>query len=263
MELFRIGFLPVTLSDMIDIAIVSFLFFRLLEFIKGSISAKLIGFIISAFVLWKVVEVFNFIVLKSILTQFWNLGALAFFVLFTPEIRRILTHFADRFNIQRVLQPIQSTPPSQPEKYAKALCKAFEALQKEGNGALVVLCGNDRLTEIEQEGVPIHADISALLIISIFQKESPLHDGAMIIRNGKIIAVHCILPISDTKLPEEVGTRHRAAVGLAELTDAFVIILSEEKNTFSMANQGQLYLNVELEIVEKAISEYIAGNRIS
>ncbi len=258
MELFSLGFLPVTLSDIIDISIVSFLLYRLFEFIKNSISAKLIGFIISAFVLWKIVEIFNFIVLRSILSQFWNLGALAFFVLFTPEIRRILTHFADRFNIQRVLLPTQMYPISQPAQYAKALCKGLEQVQKAGNGALIVLAGNDRLTEIEQKGEPIHADISPLLITSIFQKESPLHDGAMIVRNGKIIAVHCILPISETILPEGVGTRHRAAVGLAELTDACVVILSEEKNTFSIAKQGDLSQNMDIEAVEKAIITHLS-----
>ncbi len=258
MELFNIGFLPITLSDMIDISIVSFLLYRLFEFIKTSISAKLIGFIISAFVLWKIVEIFNLIVLKSILTQFWNLGALAFFVLFTPEIRRILTHFADRFNIQRVLQPIQTETISQPEKYAKAICKGLEQVQKDRNGALIVLSGNEMLTEIEQKGEQIHADISSLLIKAIFQKESPLHDGALIIKEGKITAAHCILPISDKKLPEGIGTRHRAAVGLAELTDALIIILSEEKNTFSIAKQGDLQLNVSLEIIEKSIISHIS-----
>lgn len=260
MELFSIGFLPVTLSDMIDISIVSFLLYRLFEFIRGSISAKLIGFIISAFVLWKIVELFNLIVLKSILTQFWNLGALAFFVLFTPEIRRILTHFADRFNIQRVLLTSPTYPISQPEKYAAAICKGLEQVQKEGNGALIVWCGNDLLTEIEQKGEPIHADISPLLITAIFQKESPLHDGAMIIRNGKIIAVHCILPISDTKLPDGIGTRHRAALGLAELTDALIIILSEEKNTFSIAKQGDLQLHLDIHAIKQTIISHISIN---
>ena len=184
---------------------------------------------------------------------------MAFFILFTPEIRRILTHFADRFNIQRFLLTSQTSPISQPEKYAKAITKALLALQASGNGALIVIEGDDILTEIEQKGEILYAEISAKLIQSIFQKESPLHDGAILIRNGKIVAAHCILPISDKKLAAEVGTRHRAGVGLTELTDALVLILSEEKNVFSLSKEGNLALEVKNSEIIEAIITHISA----
>lgn len=258
MELFKIGFLDIRLVDIMDISIVGYLCYRVLDFIRGTVSAKVIGFVFSAFVLWRIVDLLDMIVLRSILEQFWGLGALAFIILFTPEIRRIISHFSDRFNIQRVLLPQVRLSHSRLESIADTLILALGDIQNEKNGALIILAGNDNLTDIVRSGERLQSDLSLRLIVTIFRKESALHDGAMVIHNGKIVAAHCILPVSvNTEPGVQLGTRHLAAIAITDISDALAIVLSEEQNTFSYCQNGKITQNVTLEEVKSAILSHL------
>lgn len=259
MELFTIGFLSISLIDVIDIAIVSYLFYRLFEFIKGTISARVIAFIFSVFVIWKIVDFLKFPLLSSILSQILGLGTLAFVILFTPEIRKLLTHFSNRFNVQRVFNIV--LPPIEQEDqipFISMLVATLLELQRMSEGALIVIKKQDELKEFVQTGEKIDARCTQRLLLTIFQKASPLHDGAVIIKNGRIESAHCILPISEmVNLPPNLGTRHRAAIGISEISDALTIVVSEERGAISYCLNGLLHQDCNTEEIMQTLIRFL------
>jgi len=252
MELFRIGFVIVRLVDLIDITIVAFLFYKLYEILKGSLALRGLSVLISIFFLWKIVELLDFVLLKSILDEFLGLGAVALVIIFAPEIRRFLTVISKNSFLDRLLRPVYSR--TDIDDNSREVVGALKDLRASGYGALIVILGNDPLYEIRETGDKLNADISARLIVAIFQKHSPLHDGAMIMANSKIVSVRCILPISEkTDISPELGMRHRAAIGIAEVSDALVIIVSEERRELSLVSKGMLSRNVDYSEIEAAM----------
>ncbi|MEL6670824.1 MAG: DNA integrity scanning protein DisA nucleotide-binding domain protein [Bacteroidota bacterium] len=155
--------------------------------------------------------------------------------------------------IDRILRQTPEAP-SSVELVSKEIIEALKSIRATGHGALIFLAGNHPLTEIEASGDSLDAKMSSRLIFTIFQKESPLHDGAMMVRGDRIVAVRCILPISKSLgISPELGLRHRAGVGLAEISDALVIIASEERREVSLAYQGNLRRKVDYLEIEEAI----------
>ncbi|RMG18755.1 MAG: TIGR00159 family protein [Bacteroidetes bacterium] len=255
MKLFEIGFITVTLKDILDIGIVTFIFFKLYEMLKGSVALRLLGVVFSIFLIWKVVGLLQFRLLKSILDAFLDLGAIALVIIFAPEIRRFLSVISKNPLVERLIR--HATAPATRSDSAEVYLEVVEAIKDiraTGNGALIVVTGKNDLSDIQETGDQINADISARLIYTIFQKQSPLHDGAMILHNQKIASVRCILPISKrTDISPEFGMRHRAALGLTEVSDALVIVVSEERREVSLAYEGELRKNVEYDDIIEAI----------
>lgn len=259
MELFKIGFLSISLIDILDLLIVSYLFYRLFEFIKGTISSRVIAFIFFVFVVWKVVDFLQFTLLSSILSQFLGLGTLAFVILFTPEIRKLLTHFSNRFNFLRMFDIVlPSVEQDNQVPFISVLVSAVWELQKINEGALIVIKKNDSLSEFLETGEKIDAKCTQRLLLTIFQKNSPLHDGAVIVKNGRIECAHCILPISERKdLPLNLGTRHRAAMGLSEVSDALIVVVSEERGEISYTLGAKLYQDCDTQTIMQALIEFL------
>jgi len=252
MELFKVGFVSVRLVDIIDITIVAFLFYKLYEILRGSLALRGLSVLISIFFVWKIVELLDFVLLKSILDEFLGLGAIALVIIFAPEIRKFLTVLSTNSLLDRLLRPVYSR--TDMDDTNREIVGALKDLRASGYGALIVLLGSDPLRDIRETGDKINADISARLIVTIFQKNSPLHDGAMIMTNNKIVAVRGILPISeDPDISPELGMRHRAAIGVSEVSDALVIIVSEERRELSLASGGDLRRNVDYNEIEEAI----------
>lgn len=256
MELFKISFVPVRIIDILDISIVAFIFYKIYDVLRGSLAWRGLGALIAIFFIWKLVDILNFVLLKSILDEMLGLGAIALVIIFTPEIRRFLTLFGQNALFDRLLRPA----------YARAdfgtifseILSALKDLRASGSGALIVLLGNDPLKEIRETGDNINAEITARLIVSIFQKNSPLHDGAMILSQNKILAVRTILPISkNLTISPDLGMRHRAGIGISENSDALVIIVSEERRELSIAHRGNLRRKVEYKDVEEAIQKHL------
>ncbi|MEO0471534.1 MAG: diadenylate cyclase [Bacteroidota bacterium] len=258
MELFKIGIVTVRLVDIIDILVVSFLFYRLYDYLRSNLAIRVTSGILSIFLVWKVVDLLNFRLLTSILDAFLGLGAIAVVILFAPEIRQFLLSISKNTLVDRILQRVTQQVAVQNNSDFLEIADAVRALRNRGEGALIVLRGGNPLREIETSGDPIDATVSARLITSIFQKESPLHDGAMIIFNNRITAVRCILPLSENpRLDPQLGLRHRAALGVSEFSDALVIVLSEERNEISLAKEGRLIRNVQFQEVEQRIQEHV------
>lgn len=255
MELFNVGFVTVRLVDVIDISIVAFLLYKLYENLRGSLAVRVTSLVISIFLIWKLVDLLNFRLLGTILDEFLGLGAIAVVIIFAPEIRRFLSVISKNTLIDRIMR--QSSSRTEADTTYREVVEALKSLRATGNGALIAVVGSNPLSEIQESGDKLDANITSRLIFSIFQKESPLHDGAMILQNGRIAAVRCILPISkNPRIDPELGLRHRSALGVSEISDSLVIIVSEERRELSLAFEGKLTRNVDYHEVETAIDKH-------
>lgn len=256
MDLFSISFISVRLVDIIDIIATTFILYKLFEVLRGTLTLRIFSVLLAIFFMWKVVDLLELRLLKSILNQFFGAGALALVILFAPEIRKFLSAISKNTILDRILRQVYTR--TEDSSINRDIVESLKDLRATGNGALIVVLGNNPLKEIQDTGERLNANITSRLIFSIFQKESPLHDGAMLINTRKILAVRCILPISESQqLSPELGMRHRSAVGVSELSDALVIVVSEERREISLSYHGELRRNVDYVEVEEAIISHI------
>ncbi|MCB0654295.1 MAG: diadenylate cyclase CdaA [Saprospiraceae bacterium] len=244
--LFDIGFLPIRIWDVLDILIVGYLLYQLYKLLRGNIAFNIfIGVLMLYVIGWLVTEL-KMDMLSAILGTVMNVGVIVIIIIFQPEVRRFLLFlgdstikgrfkFVDRFinrNFQNGEQDIT---------FINTLKAAIKRMSRQKTGALIVLRRNLFLEGIITAGAPLDAIISEPLIESIFSKESPLHDGAVIINNNKIEMASCVLPVSESsRLPKSVGLRHRAAVGITERAGVAVFVVSEETGSISFAFGGKL-----------------------
>jgi uncharacterized protein (TIGR00159 family) len=256
MELFKIGFVSVRLVDIIDISIVTILLYKLFEVIRGTVAVRIIVVLISIFLVWKLVDLLDLVLLKSILDQvFLGLGAVALVIIFASEIRRFLAEISRNTLLDRLFT--QAGPRVVAGITYREVVDAVKYICERGDGALIVIVGRNLLEAIQNTGDRLNADVSARLIESIFQKYSPLHDGGMIIQDNKIVAARCILPIHDKPdLPPHLGMRHRAAIGVTEISDALAIAVSEERQEISIAYMGKLSSNLNYTELDEIISSH-------
>jgi len=262
MELFHIGFLSVRLLDILDILIVAFLLYKMYQLLKGGAAMNIFTGIIAVYVLWWLfVKILDMQLLGAILGQFMSVGVLALIIVFQQEVRRFLLLIGtnsftgkDSFT-RRLMKWNWQTTKSVPVNLAP-LIKACQSMAKTKTGAIIVLARKSDLEFYESTGDIMEAEVSKRLLESIFFKNSPLHDGAVIIEDNKIKAARCILPVTEnTDLPAHYGMRHRAALGITEQTDAISIIVSEETGTISMAIDGQISYNISPEELERQLAE--------
>jgi len=251
LKIFDFGFLALELRDLIDISLVAFLLYQLYKLVKGSLAVNILIGLVSIYVLYLVVDALELRLLARILGQFIGVGVISLIILFQPEIRRFLlligknTGFKQKGWVRNLfLKGIQSTDDS--ENSLEEIVTAAMNLAAEKTGALLVFARTSELQFFANTGEAIDALPSARVIESIFNKTSPLHDGAVIIASGRLKAAGCVLPMTENPdLPEELGMRHRSALGISEHSDAVVLIVSEETGKISLAVNGRLepYLN--------------------
>ena len=253
MELFHIGFLSVRLLDLLDILIVSFLLYKAYQLLKGGTAINIFIGIVSMYLLWFLfVRIFEMQLLGAILGQFMSVGVLALIIVFQQEVRRFLvllgsSSFTGKGSLIRKLLPWNWKEEQAMAADLIPVIKACESMSNTKTGALLVLSRTTDLKFFENSGDAMDADLSKRLLESIFFKNSPLHDGAVIIRNNKIKAARCVLPVTDNNdLPANLGMRHRAALGITEQSDAISIIVSEETGNISVAKNGILENNLSL-----------------
>lgn len=257
MELFKIGFVTIRLVDIIDISVVTFLFYKLYELLRGSIAIRILTAILTVFLLWKLVDLLDMVLLKSILDQFLGVGAIAVIILFATEIRRFLIILGKNTILARAWDQIFSSGASS-QIDVNEIVDAIEEMVREELGALIIVAGQDSLERIQETGDPIGAAVSERLLHSIFLKDSPLHDGAVIIADNQIAAARCVLPLSTRRdLPAKLGLRHRSALGISETSDSLVIIVSEERQEVSLAREGHLRRKVDLITLEGALRQHL------
>lgn len=245
------GFLDIRFIDLLDIVLVAILFYQLYKLIKGTVAIKIFIGLFSFVVLWLIVKALNMELLGSILDNLVSVGVIAIIVLFQEEIRKFFLMIGSRykfskwFTLDKVLVKTRS---GMLKIYVKPIVDACKHMSETKTGALIIISKTSELLDVAKTGQLLNAVISAQLLENIFFKNSPLHDGAVIISDNKIKAAQCILPIShDTNLPSNLGLRHRAGLGIAQKTDALVVIVSEETGNISFAMEGKLYNKVTIE----------------
>jgi uncharacterized protein (TIGR00159 family) len=257
MELFHIGFLSVRLLDLLDILIVSFLLYKAYQLLKGGTAINIFIGIVSMYMLWFLfVKIFEMQLLGAILGQFMSVGVLALIIVFQQEVRRFLvilgsSSFTGKDSFTRKILPWNWKEEQITTADLIPVIKACESMSNSKTGAILVLSRTTDLKFFENSGDAMDADLSKRLLESIFFKNSPLHDGAVIIRNNKIKAARCVLPVTDNNdLPAHLGMRHRAALGITEQSDAISIIVSEETGNISVAKNGVLENNLSIHDLE-------------
>lgn len=251
------------LTDTLDILLVAVMIYFIIRLVRDSRAEQLMKGILVLGLMYLAAHLLDLTTIGYLLKAIFDNGLLVLVVIFQPEIRRALEQAGhSRKGIMRMFGGFSSVDnAAQVEQWQKAIdatAAAVEILQKQKMGALIVIERTTRLGEIVHSGTLIEAEPSGELMANIFYNKAPLHDGAMIIRDGKVYAAGCILPLTDNlQINRELGTRHRAGVGMSENSDALVVIVSEETGTISLADGGELIRNYTKETLAKTLAERI------
>ena len=260
--LFKIGFLPVDIWDFLDIFIVAILLYQLYRLLKGSIALNIFVGMVLLFLSYQVFQALGMSLLSAILTQFINIGFVTLIIIFQPEVRRFLLLLGTNTLKQRdsvwgrLLGKTEEVHAGSQE--LEDITRAFQRMAGSKTGALLVCTQEADPATVITGGTPLHADISYGLLVSIFHKESPLHDGAVVIENRRITRASAILPVSENEsLPASVGLRHRAAVGVTEKIDVVCFIVSEETGKISFARGGELERGIGEKRLRDLLLDYL------
>ena len=238
-------------SDFLDIALVALIIYKLLPLLKAPSTARIARVAVAIIVIAWLTDVAELHTINFILSQFLAVGLLAFVVLFQPELRRMLDHLG---NVRLSTFFSNSKPVQEMESVIMQTVMACDIMSREKVGALIVFAREQRLEEYFKTGTQLDARVSEQLLRTIFFPKASLHDGALIIRDGRVAAAGCVLPLSDSvRLSADLGTRHRAGVGMSEVSDAVVVIVSEETGTISVAVGGMLKRHLAPETLEKML----------
>lgn len=243
-------------TDYLDIIVVAFLIYKLLPLIRTPSIMRIARTVIALVLITWITDEMELHTLNWILSQFLAVGLLAFVILFQPELRRMLDHLGSvkLRNFFGFSKPAQDVNP-----VIKQTIMACETLSKEKVGALIVFARDQRLDEYFKTGTQLDAMVSEQLLRNIFVNKSPLHDGAVIIRDGRIAAAGCVLPVSDnTHISADLGTRHRAALGISEVSDAITVVVSEETGTISVTENGMLKRYLAPQTLEKLLKNALS-----
>ena len=241
----------IQLTDILDIVAVAALIYLVLIWIRKTRGWMLFRGIAIVLGAWIVAMILNLNMVELVFNKLFNIGILAIIVIFQPELRRAL----ERLGTSRVFNNLFGYKDNTVnKKTADALTEAMVNMASNKTGALIAVEQKVALGEYEQTGIPIDAEISSGLLINIFVKNTPLHDGAVIIRQNRVLAATCYLPLSENNdISKDLGTRHRAALGLSEVSDAKVFIVSEETGAMSMAYQGELYRDITKDFIRRQL----------
>jgi len=233
MELFRISFLRFTVIDLLDILAVYFVFYQIYKIVRGTRASQMFAGLVVIFIAAFLVQVLGMQGMSWMIQSVTTVWVIAFVIIFQPELRRVLMQLGQT-RLVRALVKERGT------STLDEVVKAAGTLSQKRYGGLIVLQGETGIRGIVETGVPIRADVTAELIVSIFFPRTPLHDGAVVIKGDIVEAAKCILPLSDhPSIPPSMGTRHRAALGMSEESDAAIVVVSEESGKISLAHGGK------------------------
>jgi len=247
-------FIPFTFIDFIDILLVALLMLGLYRMTRGTTAPYIFTGIIVIYVVWIVVRALNMTLLQSILGQLVSVGMIAVIILFQPELRHFLQMIGMRRNFKFLNSIFNSS--NQAEITLQPIVTACTDMSATKTGALIVLAQQSDLRDIIDGGITLDAQLSVPILENIFFKNAPLHDGAAIVMNNRVVAAKCILPVTQSPVPKAYGTRHRAAIGITETSDAIVVVVSEETGGISVAYDGKIERNIPPQRLAKAIAQH-------
>ncbi len=252
-------FIDFNIFDFIDITLVSILIFQLYKLVRGSAAINIFIGMMLVYIMWKVFSALEMSLLSEILGQFISVGVLALIIVFQQEIKRFLVLigknifknknlFIKSKNIRKILT----------EENIEDICNACNNMSQTKTGAIIIIERNDNLDLILKTGRIISSNLSQIMIESVFYKNAPLHDGAIIIINKKIMGARCVLPISESnKIPTEMGMRHKAALGVTEQYDCIAITVSEQNGKISCFENGKIQTNLEKQTLKEIITIHL------
>ena len=239
------GFIPFTFIDLLDILLVAGLLFVLYKAMKGTNAPYIMVGIVMVYFSWVIVKALNMELLSTILGQIISVGVIALLVIFQPELRRFLFTLGMRQKELDFITRFFSLNRKNSNTNTSPIVSACMDMSEDKVGALIVFRRKDDLQFVIEGGIALDATITRSLIKNIFFKNAPLHDGAVIIDNNRIVAAKCILPVTQSNVPKSYGTRHRAAIGLSEMTDAVVLVVSEETGAISIIKGGKIKSKID------------------
>ena len=256
MELFKIGFLTVSLIDVVDVLAVSFIFYKLYQALSGSRAAQMMIGLAVILMVSVIVQFLNMSGMAWLIENIRTVWVIAFVILFQPELRRILLTLGQS-RLARKLFQVEEI------RAIDTIIETVFELSKKRYGGLIVVQRDAGLKSIVENGVRLNARATPELLVSIFNPQSPLHDGAVIIYENRIIAARCILPVTERDdIPPNFGLRHRAAIGMSEATEVFIIIVSEETGQISVVRNGKIDSNLSAKQLRIAINDYLFEEQI-
>ena len=250
-------FIPFTFVDFVDILLVALLMLGLYRMTRGTNAPYIFTGIIVIYIVWIVVRALNMTLLQSILGQLVSVGMIAVIILFQPELRNFLQMIGMKRNF-KLLNSIFNSQ-NQSEITLQPIVTACTEMSQTKTGALIVLAQNSDLRDIIDGGITLDAQLSVPILENIFFKNAPLYDGAAIVMNNRVVAAKCILPVTQSNVPKSYGTRHRAAMGITETSDAIVVVVSEETGGISVAYGGKIERNIPPQRLAKAISQHFVN----
>lgn len=238
-------------GDIIDILLVTYVIYKLTMLIRGTKAIQLLKGISVIIAVWFLSSAFQLQTLKWLVEQAINFGFLAIIIIFQPELRRAL----EQLGRGRFFTRYATIEEDEYKETVDALVKASIYMGKRRIGALISVERETGMNEYVETGVPIQAKITSELLINIFIPNTPLHDGAVIVNKNNILAAACYLPLSESQfIPKELGTRHRAAIGISEVTDSITLVVSEESGQISLAKNGELHRDLNEEQLRRMLS---------
>lgn len=252
-------FLTVRILDVVDVLLVALLLFSLYQLLKGTAAVNIFLGILAIFVIWRLVKSLQMDLLSDLLGAFTSVGFIAFIVVFQPEIRKFLLAigspgFITRKRFRSMFSRLQSENSHLAD--IDPVVQACHRMSHALTGALIVISRKNDLSEYKDTGLAVDAIISDQLIESIFYKNNPMHDGAVIISDNKIKSAKCILPVSaNMDLPAELGLRHRAAIGITEKNDSIAIVVSEQTGRISYCRNGELFIDIKASGLKSMLTE--------
>lgn len=231
--------IPIRVVDLLEIAVVSYILYKLYQFMRGTIAVQIFLGLMALYAVQVIVTAIDMTMLPALFSSIGEVAVLAIIILFQPEIRRVLLLLGQNPLVRRFVSS------SAQEEMLSEVAAAVAEMSKDRIGALIAFERSSGLRSYIETGTLIQANVTRDLLITIFYGQNPLHDGAVIISNRRVEAARCILPVSTSmKLSQNLGLRHRAAVGLTEQTDAFVVIVSEETGNISISVDGEMISNL-------------------
>ncbi len=250
----KLAFQNIGIADILDILIVAFLIYKVVTLIQSTSASRVGKGIILLLVITLLSEVLKLNVLNFILTKILELGVLALVIMFQPELRRALEHFGGKNMVRSLMGGGDAVPKSDMEQAILATVSACDIMSKERVGVLLIFERQTSLEDYFKTGTLIDAKTTEQLLRNLFFPKASLHDGAVIVRNGRVAAAGCVMPLSENPhLNSDLGTRHRAGIGTSEVSDAVVVIVSEETGTISVAIGGMLKRHLAPQTLEKLL----------
>lgn len=248
----------IRIMDIIDILIVAYVIYKGIKLLSETRAATLVKGIVILIFAMQLSSLLNLYLVNYILVNAMQVGFIALVVVFQPELRRGLEKMG-RSKFGNILSFYEENNEEQNYMTVSRICHAVENLSANRVGALIILERQTKIGDIIRTGVTLNSEITAELLVNIFVPNTPLHDGAVVIRNNRIVAAACFLPLTqNTELNIELGTRHRAAIGITETSDCVALVVSEETGKISLALEGTLTRNLTVESLERALTKILS-----